>query len=98
PVALASGIPRSPVLSVAQTGDGAAWLGTRGAGLFRLENGKTLLVSKGMPDSKVNSLLPDGARDLWIGTDHGLALWNGMEVSTPGVPAALKNIQVLATT
>src|SRR5580700_9595280 len=33
-IADASGLPRSPVLSVAQTSDGSVWVGTRGAGLF----------------------------------------------------------------
>ena len=35
----ASGLPRSPVLSIAQTSEGSIWLGTRGAGLFRLATG-----------------------------------------------------------
>jgi ligand-binding sensor domain-containing protein len=97
-VAPASGLPRSPIISIAQTGDGAVWMGTRGAGLIKLDSGKTTIITQGLPDPKVNCLLPDGIGDLWIGTDHGLARWNGSEVTTKDVPASLTGFQILALT
>ena len=97
-VAAASGMPRSPVIAIAQTGDGDVWLGTRGAGLFRLTNGKTIPVVKGLQDSKVNCLLPEGAKSLWVGTDSGVVFWNGKELTTAGVPAALSHFQALSMT
>jgi len=63
-IAGASRIPRSPVLSIAQTADGSIWSGTRGAGLFRLHEGQTVPVSEGLPDSKVNCLLAGAKGDL----------------------------------
>ena len=95
-LAAATGVPRSPVLSVAMTGDGAGWLGTRGAGLFRLKGGVTSSISNGLPDPKVDCLLPDGEKGLWIGTDNGLAFWDGAEITTHSVPAALSGSQILS--
>lgn len=86
------GVPRSPVLAVAETGNGDVWLGTRGAGLFRVRQGLTEHVAN-LPDPKVNCLLASG-EDLYIGTDAGLALWNGHEV-VPVIPELGKS-QILA--
>lgn len=69
-------LPRSPVTSLAQTSDGAVWFGTRDAGLFRVAGG-TFGPVAGMRDSKVNSLLAGANGELWMGTDQGLAYWNG---------------------
>jgi signal transduction histidine kinase/ligand-binding sensor domain-containing protein len=95
-LAAASGVPRSPVLALAQTGDGSFWIGTRGAGLFHLVGGKTLPVNTGLPAPKIDCLLPEGAANLWIGTDNGVARWNGTQVTTAGIPKALSGFQVLA--
>lgn len=91
----AQGVPRSPVLSVAQTADGSVWMATRGAGLFRLRDGRTMAVERGLPDPKVNILLPVG-KDLWIGTDNGMAQWNGSAITTSGIPGALGKLQILS--
>ena len=89
-------LPRSPVLSIAQTSEGSIWLGTRGAGLFRLQQGHTVPITKGLPDEKINCLLPDEGGALWIGTDSGIAHWGGSGLTTRGVPASLQHLQVLA--
>lgn len=90
--------PRSPVISMAETADGRVWMGTRDAGLYYLEEGRVIAVAKGLPDRKINCLLALEGRDLWIGTDHGVARWNGEGVTTAGVPASLGRIQALAMT
>jgi ligand-binding sensor domain-containing protein/signal transduction histidine kinase len=95
-IADASGLPRSPVLSVAQTSDGSVWVGTRGAGLFRLRQGQTSSVTEGLPDQKVNCLLADVNGDLWVGTDHGVVRWNGNRLTTTGISASFERFQVLA--
>ena len=92
----ASALPRSPVLSVAQTSEGSIWLGTRGAGLFRLSEGRTLPVTDGLPDPKVNCLLADTDGSLWVGTDSGLARWNGSRLTPQGIPESFQHLQVLA--
>jgi ligand-binding sensor domain-containing protein len=96
PVLAAQGIPRTPVLAMARTGDGLYWLGTRGAGLFQLRNGSTRQLLDGLPDPKVNCLLADGPKNLWIGTDNGAVLWNGTALTPQPALSPLKNQQVLA--
>ncbi|MBZ5675047.1 MAG: hypothetical protein LAP61_12450 [Acidobacteriia bacterium] len=95
-VAAATDLPRSPVMALAQTPDSAVWLGTRDAGLYRLSGGKTNSITRGLPDSKINCLLPDGDRDLWVGTDNGVVRWNGTELTSAGIPTSLDNFQALA--
>ena len=96
-LASAGELPRSPVLSLAETPSGEIWLGTRDAGVFRLSGGKTTPIRKGLPDLKVNCLLADGDRNLWVGTDNGIVRWNGTELSTAaGLPSSLLHVQALA--
>jgi ligand-binding sensor domain-containing protein/signal transduction histidine kinase len=97
-VAAATPLARSPVISLAQTPPGDIWMGTRDAGLFRMTGSQTVAVPKGLPDTKINCLLPDGDRDLWVGTDNGLVRWNGAELTSVGIPASLNNFQALAMT
>jgi len=51
------------------------WIGTFGRGLFRLENGRftQYTTHQGLPDDTVNSIVEDGARNLWIGSDHNIS-------------------------
>ncbi len=92
----ADSLPRSPVTAVAQTGNGDVWMGTRGAGLYRLrKEGQTSSISKGLPDPKVNCLLPDGANELWVGTDGGIVHWNGTGLAPPIKSKLLDHVQVL---
>ena len=92
-LASANDLPRSPVTSLAQTPAGDVWIGTRDAGIFRIAGGKFSSIRNGLPDLKVNCLLSDG-NDLWIGTDNGIARWNGRELSAVDMP--LNHFQALA--
>ena len=65
-----------PVISMAETSDGKVWLGTLGDGLFFLMGGRATNVNAGLPDRKINSLLPI-SDELWVGTDTGLYRGNG---------------------
>ena len=67
--------------------DGRAWLGTRDAGLFYVQDGRVTNVTRGLPDRKVNCLLPVGGREVWIGTDKGVVRWDGSAIVTAGVPS-----------
>jgi ligand-binding sensor domain-containing protein len=89
-------LPRSPVTSLAQTPNGDMWMGTRDAGVFRQSGGVTWAIRAGLPDLKVNCLLADGDRDLWIGTDDGMVRWNGSELTEAGIPPSLNHLQALA--
>jgi ligand-binding sensor domain-containing protein/signal transduction histidine kinase len=97
-LASAEDLPRSPVTALAQTPNGDVWMGTRDAGLFRMSGGNALSIRQGLPDLKVNCLLPAGDRDLWIGTDNGIARWNGTQLTPANIPTALNRFQALVMT
>jgi signal transduction histidine kinase len=92
------GLSRSPVLAITETTDGDVWIGTRDAGLYRLRNGQAEGVTKGLPDLKVNCLAPGKNGELWVGTDRGIARWDGVELTTVALPPALKELQALSLT
>ncbi len=83
-----------PVISMAETADGKVWLGTLGDGLFFLAGGRATNVNTGLPDRKINSLLPIG-EELWVGTDTGLYHGNGNGFRRLELPSFLGNVQVL---
>ena len=85
----ANGIP----VSIAETADRTLWFGTRLSGLFCVRGGRA--EQAGLPEHKINVLLPGAGNDLWIGTDSGLAHWNGSAIP-PGIPAALARSPILA--
>ncbi len=62
-----------PVLSVLPTPDGALWVGTEGAGLYRLQNGgwTNFDPDQGIRNPYVWSLAADGAGRIWAGTWGG---------------------------
>jgi len=88
--------PNSAVLSMAETSDGKVWLGTRDKGLFYLSQGQVRAAAKGLPNSKINCLLPSENLGLWIGTDKGMMRWNGAELTSVGVPSSLRHTQILS--
>lgn len=94
----ATALPRSPVISMAETPGGDIWMGTRDAGLFRLSGREISAITKGLPDQKINCLLPDGETDMWVGTDNGVVRWDGTDLTRAGAPSSLNNIQTLAMT
>ena len=84
-----------PVISMAETADGKVWLGTLGDGLFFLTGGRATNVNAGLPDRKINCLLPIG-EELWVGTDTGLYHGNGTGFRRLELPSFLGNVQVLS--
>jgi PAS domain S-box-containing protein len=84
-----------PVISMAETADGKVWLGTLGDGLFCLTGGRATNVNAGLPDRKINSLLPIG-EELWVGTDTGLYHGNGNGFRRLELPSFLGNVQILS--
>lgn len=94
-VAAAMPLPNFLVISLAEGLDGTIWMGTRDLGLYSLRQGTISAITKGLPDRKINSLLAIGTDEVWIGTDNGLARWNGREVSAAGLDPSLSHVQVL---
>jgi signal transduction histidine kinase/ligand-binding sensor domain-containing protein len=84
-----------PVISMTETADGKVWLGTLGDGLFFLTGGRATNVNAGLPDGKINSLLPIDD-ELWVGTDTGLYHGNGNGFRRLELPSFLGNVQVLS--
>jgi signal transduction histidine kinase/ligand-binding sensor domain-containing protein len=84
-----------PVISMAETPDGKVWLGTLGDGLFSLAGGRATNVNAGLPERKINSLLPIG-EELWVGTGTGLYHGNGNGFRRLELPSFLGNAQVLS--
>jgi len=84
-----------PVISMTETADGKVWLGTLGDGLFFLTDGQATNVNAGLPDRKINSLLPID-EELWVGTDTGLYHGNGNGFRRLELPSFLGNVQVLS--
>ena len=78
--------PNSAVISTAETADGMVWLGTRDKGLFYMSKGRVYPSGMKLPDAKINCLLAGANGELWIGTDKGIARWNGTEITAEGVP------------
>ena len=62
-----------PVLCVLPAPDGALWVGTEGAGLYRLQNGgwTNFYSDQGIRNPFVWSLAADGAGKIWAGTWGG---------------------------
>lgn len=82
-------------ISLAQTADGTIFAGRRDLGLIMLRGNSHLPLS-GLPDQKVNVLIAGEGQDLWIGTDAGLARWDGNTVTQSGIPPTLARSQILA--
>ena len=62
-----------PVLSMLPTPDGALWVGTEGAGLYRLQKGEwtNFYLAQGVRNPYVWSLAADSAGSVWAGTWGG---------------------------
>jgi signal transduction histidine kinase/ligand-binding sensor domain-containing protein len=84
------------VISIAETPRGEYWLGTRGGGVLRVQGSSLTRVTEGLPDLKVNSLLPFDDGTVWVGTDKGVVRWTGTEIAAAGIPAMVTNLQALA--
>jgi ligand-binding sensor domain-containing protein/signal transduction histidine kinase len=88
--------PNSAVISTAETPDGTVWLGTRDKGLFYMSKGRVYPSGMKLPDAKINCLLPGEKGELWIGTDKGIARWDGTEITSEGVPPSLRHSQIIS--
>src|SRR6266496_1315007 len=89
-------IPTILIISMAQSADGNLWIGSRDLGLFKATEGR-LSAMKGLSETKINSLLVNNS-ELWIGTDNGMAHYNGKEISKVDSSNSLKHVRVLSLT
>lgn len=88
-------MPRTVAISIAELAPNKIWIGTRDLGLFTFGDGKLSASFPGLPDPKVNTIVPIDDRNVWVGTDNGIARWDGTRFSTAGLPASLDRVQAL---
>lgn len=93
-----TGLSRSPVMAVTESAPGSIWIGTRDAGVFRLQQGKTESIAQGLPDPKINCLLSTKEGQVWIGTDNGIAHWDGQKLVQTKLPDFPVPVRALALT
>jgi signal transduction histidine kinase/ligand-binding sensor domain-containing protein len=76
------------VRSLLETSDGTLWIGTIGDGLWTLRQGQLLSVSRRglLPSDTVLCVLEDGLRQIWVGTQAGLARLNKTAVDVVALP------------
>jgi signal transduction histidine kinase/ligand-binding sensor domain-containing protein len=82
--------------TIAETSDGKIWMATFEEGLSYWERGQTTAVKEGVPDSKINCMLPVENSGLWIGTDNGLVFWDGKRIATSISARSLQQTRVLS--
>ena len=83
------------VTSIVPGPNGTYWMGTRDVGLFRLVDGKISPELGASTGPQINTLLSDG-RLLWIGTENGLFLWDGVHTKQIGAGSQFRRRQVLS--
>ena len=86
----------SPVISMVEMSDGRIWIGTLGAGLFYLAEGRAVNVASRLVDREINCLLAVSEQELWVGTDRGLFRWTGTALRSVELPPSLSGAQILA--
>jgi signal transduction histidine kinase/ligand-binding sensor domain-containing protein len=95
-VAARTKMSSSFVIAVAEPSAGDIWLGTRDTGVIRVQGEHVTAITQGLPDQKVNCLLPGDNGEVWIGTDSGVVRWTGSEISSAGLPPGLDRVRALA--
>jgi ligand-binding sensor domain-containing protein len=86
----ANGLPDSDILSLAADGPGM-WIGSANGGLYRFESNQLQVLTEenvGLPSNRITALLVMDDGTTLVGTDAGLARFDGGIVSrVDGVPA-----------
>ncbi len=78
-----------PIDALTHSRDGEVWVGTRGAGVYRVGGAKPLAysIADGLPANGINALFSDRDRNLWVGTSKGISFFDGTEWITHVFPA-----------
>ncbi|MEI6712785.1 MAG: two-component regulator propeller domain-containing protein [Verrucomicrobiota bacterium] len=69
-----NGLPSESIRTFVHQTDGALWIGTAGAGLVRLHEGRVSICSRrdGLPDSTIHHIQDDGLGYLWCNSNQGI--------------------------
>jgi len=83
------GLAQSQVYCLVQDHKGYLWLGTRGGGLSRFDgrNFQTYTETNGISSNYISALFQDSKKNLLVGTNNGLTVYNGtrfVRIKSPG--------------
>jgi diguanylate cyclase (GGDEF)-like protein len=67
-VAAVPGLAGQEITGLAEADDGALWIGTRGAGLLRLRDGRLTMLLSGLDVPIVTGMRRGRVHDMWVGT------------------------------
>jgi ligand-binding sensor domain-containing protein len=89
---LDAGLPQSQVWSAAADSHGYVWFGTQGGGLSRFDGKQfqTFTSADGLPSNFIHAIFQEKNYRLWIGTNEGIARYNGRKMEA----LPLKNVQI----
>ena len=82
----AEGLPTDLIFPILQDNEGAVWMGTNGAGLHRLADGRmagpklTISTADGLPGNEIFSLHESRGRGIWVGGRRAVARVAGNSV------------------
>jgi len=102
PYPLPSGAPQVNNGSLLRDRDGGLWIGTRGAGLLHIHQGRmdVLAEADGLSSNSVENLFEDREGNIWIATINGLDRFRDYTVATISAKQGLSSpfvMSVLAT-
>jgi len=72
-------MPSALLNDMVQTRDGSLWIGSKHNGLYRYWHGRLTVftTANGLPGDVVHTIYEDHEGILWIGTNTGIARWDG---------------------
>ncbi len=86
------------ILSLEASRSGVLWIGTRGGGLIRLQNGlfKSYTKDNGLTSNDVWAILETRDKSLWIGNRNGINRLTDEKLETIALPEKLSTVSVRA--
>jgi len=84
------------VISLGKTRDRRVWIGTRDNGLFRVDGGRVVHISKDFANQKINALTPAKDGGIWIGTDTGIKYLDRGGILARKVPISFDRFQIFS--
>ncbi len=82
------------IISLAESRDGAIWMGTQDDGIYRSFHGHVSRIST-LTDQPIVSLLPSRSSSILIGTENGLLQWTNGTLTPLSLPSAKGKLQIV---
>lgn len=84
------------IISLSRTRDQRVWIGTRDYGLFLVDQGRAVHISKNFANQKINALMPAKDGGIWVGTDNGIKYLDSSGNLVRRVPASFDDFQIFS--